>query len=374
MFSPFGFYLLLAFTSAYFAFRSEYKRKEAEGLIHAFSRTVHKTHSITWALGGFLVGAKLVYWWQYRSMYIGTPQEYIFSSRGSLAGGLATGLATWLVVRRLRTAVPGHAEQAPAAGASELIHPARQPTTELIHPYQLMDTLLFYCGIFGFAGALFFSRFESPASWEHISFGNLFTFSGFNYYGALIAGALTYLHINRRYGIRPAIAADIGSPGMMLAYAIGRIGCHVAGDGDWGIVNEKPLPSWLRWLPEWLWADRYPHNSVHQGIYIPGCTGNNCTVLPTPVYPTPLYEATICLCLFFLLWSLRRKIKRPGLLFAFFAILNGAERFTIEFIRINPRYSIGSWNLSQAQFLALGWILTGLTVLIFTTRKNDGLS
>jgi phosphatidylglycerol:prolipoprotein diacylglycerol transferase len=226
-----------------------------------------------------------------------------------------------------------------------------------------MDYLLLYCGLFGFAGALLFAKLEALSS-----DGPLFSFNGLNYYGALIAGTLTYLYINKRYGIRPAIALDIGSPGMMLAYAIGRIGCQVAGDGDWGIVNDQPRPAWL---PEWLWASRYPHNSVHQGMYIPGCTGSHCTLLQTPVYPTPLYEAITCFCLFLLLWRLRGIIKKPGILFAYFAILNGAERFFIEFIRINPRYHFLYWNLSQAQFLALGWIITGLLVLLLSARKTS---
>jgi phosphatidylglycerol:prolipoprotein diacylglycerol transferase len=68
---------------------------------------------------------------------------------------------------------------------------------------------------------------------------------------------------------------------------------------------------------------------------------------------------------------LRRRIKKPGVLFAYFAILNGAERFAIEFIRVNPRYTIGHWSVSQAQVLALGWVLTGLITLLLSTRKND---
>jgi len=246
MISSFGLFLLLAFTGAYFTFRSEYRRKAAEGLIR--------------------------------------------------------------------------------------------------YPHQLMDTLLLWCGIFGFAGAILFAKFEKPTLYY------LFRYNGLNYYGALIAGTLTYLFINKRHGIRPAIALDIGSPGMMLAYAIGRIGCHVAADGDWGIVNEKPRPGWLSWLPDWAWAYRYPHTSA-------------------PVYPTSIYEAAICFLLFLGLWSLRRTLKKPGLLFAFFAILNGTERFLIEFIRINPRISLGGWDLSQAQFLAAGWVLTGLLTLVFIAKK-----
>jgi phosphatidylglycerol:prolipoprotein diacylglycerol transferase len=219
-----------------------------------------------------------------------------------------------------------------------------------------MDRLLLSCGIAGFAGAILFAKIEGV--------------SGLNYYGALIAGTLTYLYINRKHGIPLTIAADIGSPGMMLAYAIGRFGCHLAGDGDWGIVNKTPQPAWLQWAPAWTWSFRYPHNSIHQGVYLQGCTDNYCTQLPDPVYPTSFYEAVICLLLFAALWTLRSRISRPGLLFAIFAILNGIERFTIEFIRINPKYSIWSWELSQAQIIAIGWMLTGLIALFFSLRKR----
>jgi phosphatidylglycerol:prolipoprotein diacylglycerol transferase len=288
---------------------------------------------------GFIAGGKLFYLWVYRGVYLGTPQDFVFSLRGSWVGGVVFGVAAlWVTWRYYRA-----------------------PRKELIHPYQLMDPLLLYCGLFGFAGAIGFAFFENP---RHIGF------NGLNYYGALIAGTLVYLVINRRCGIRPAIAADIGSPGMMLAYAVGRMGCHLAGDGDWGIVNENTRPAWLNWLPDWAWAWRYPHNNIHQGVYIPGCSGSYCTELVAPVYPTPLYESAACLLLFFFLWGLRKKIQRPGLLFAIFALLNGTERLFIEFIRVTPRYVIGGWKISQAQLLALGWIVAGVITGLISLRKS----
>jgi phosphatidylglycerol---prolipoprotein diacylglyceryl transferase len=342
MFNPFGLFLLLAFAAAYLTFWFEYRRKEAEGVIFPFTGPARMVHPLFWGLLGFAAGAKFGYWWLHRHEYIGTPQDFIFSFRGNLVAGLLTGLVVWFIAKRQK--------------------PPKATVKEKMHPYQLMDHLLLYCGLSGFAGAVLFSKVE-----DIYAHGLTFTFNGLNYYGGLIAGALTYLYINNRYGIRPAIAADIGSCGMMLAYAVGRMGCHIAGDGDWGVVNDQPKPVWL---PQWLWASYYPHNSVRQGIYMPGCTGNNCTILPAPVYPTPLYEATICICLFLGLWLLRRRIKRSGILFAYFAILNGAERFAIEFIRVNPRYVIGYWNLSQAQVIALGWMLTGVVVLLLSARKK----
>ncbi|MBN9384622.1 MAG: prolipoprotein diacylglyceryl transferase [Chitinophagaceae bacterium] len=221
-----------------------------------------------------------------------------------------------------------------------------------IFPRPLMDKILFWCTITGLTGAFLFSWIE-----HHL---------GFNYYGALLAGTAAYLYITTRNGIPFPIAADIGSPGMMLAYGVGRLGCHLSGDGDWGVVVTQTKP---RLLPAYFWSSTYPHNVLRQGVPIPHCTDpyNYCTQLPAPVYPTSLYEAIGCILLFLILWTLRRKIKRPGLLFGLFALLNGIERFTIEIIRINPRYHFLGLSLSQAQIIALGCILIG----IFSLRRAN---
>jgi len=217
------------------------------------------------------------------------------------------------------------------------------------HPRRLMDKMLIGCGITGLIGAAFFGSLEQP---------QLLAYNGLNYYGALIFGSATYFIIAARHGIGFATAADIGSPGMMLAYGIGRLGCHLSGDGDWGIVVAHAKPSWL---PSLLWSSTYPQNVLHQGVAIPGCTDayDYCTQLPAPVYPTSLYEALVCILLFLLLWGLRRRLTTPGVLFCLFALLNGTERLLIEFIRINPRYSFLGLSLSQAQIIAIGWVAVG---------------
>jgi len=94
---------------------------------------------------------------------------------------------------------------------------------------------------------------------------------------------------------------------------------------------------------------------------------NYCTQLPVPVYPTSFYEALICSLLFIILWGIRKKITRPGLLFSIYALLNGAERFTLENIRINPRYLFLGYQLTQAQFIALGWFLLGITGIFLSS-------
>jgi phosphatidylglycerol:prolipoprotein diacylglycerol transferase len=238
-------------------------------------------------------------------------------------------------------------------------------------PSRLMDKMLFWCGITGFAGAILFGKLEQHYSLSYPIWPQLLHYNGLNYYGSLLAGATTYFIISARNGIPFPIAADIGSPGMMLAYAVGRLGCHLAGDGDWGITVTHPSPSWL---PATLWSSTYPHNVIRQGLPIPGCTdpGNYCTQLPVPVYPTSLYEALVCTLLFFILWGLRRKIAAPGILFGIFALLNGLERFAIELIRINPRHAFLGASLSQAQIIALGCILTGIVSLYWFSPPASG--
>lgn len=351
----FGFFMMLSFAGAWLTFLSEYKRKEAAGIIHPFPDPPTDLPPLLYTLclfpGAFLIGFKIVYWWTNRSYYIGTLPDFLLSLKGNLYGGLTTGFVTMLLACLYHRR---HTKQDPKTSIAN--NAPHQQSDRLTHPYQLMDRLLLFCGLSGFAGAILFAKIEG--------------INGLNYYGALLAGALTYFYINRKHGIPLIIAADIGSPGMMLAYGIGRIGCHLAGDGDWGIVNESPQPAWLQWAPASTWRFTYPHNSIHKGIYIPGCTDNYCTQLPIPVYPTSFYEAVACLLLFAALWSLRRRIKPPGFVFAMYALLNGAERFTIEFIRINPRYPIAGFNLTQAQIIALAWMLTGVITLFHTLRHR----
>ena len=79
----------------------------------------------------------------------------------------------------------------------------------------------------------------------------------------------------------------------MMGYGVGRMGCQFSGDGDWGIVNEAPKPSWFI-FPDWAWAYEYPHNVLNEGVRMVNCVGNHCMKLSPPVYPTPIYEITFC--------------------------------------------------------------------------------
>jgi len=194
----------------------------------------------------------------------------------------------------------------------------------------------------------------------------------------------------------------------MLAYAIGRIGCQVSGDGDWGILNsayittpagkamlanpgdferitqqykEVYLPQFgsldkiphlavkaPSFLPDWLFAYPYPHNVISEGVRIPGCEGQYCSQLPIPVFPTPFYETITCLILFFILWSFRKRFTVPGTLFGFYLILNGIERFLVENIRVNSKYNIFGLHPTQAELISSALVISG--ILIYVIRKR----
>ena len=146
----------------------------------------------------------------------------------------------------------------------------------------------------------------------------------------------------------------------------GRVGCHTSGDGDWGIVNEAPKPDWMSFLPDWTWTFSYPHNVINEGIPIPGCEGSHCSMLDPGVFPTPFYESLMCLGLFLVLWTIRKKMGYPGVLFCVYLIFNGIERFSIEKIRVNAVYQMFGTEITQAEIISVCLVIVGIVgILIF---------
>jgi phosphatidylglycerol:prolipoprotein diacylglycerol transferase len=359
-----GFFVALAFVAAYQVFRSEFKRYESLGKIAAVTKTVLAGRPSFIAslllnlLLGFLLGYKVGGpFFQYEA-FVFDPRHYVFSFQGSLIAGVLTAMlfALWVYLEQ----------------KDELKIKAVSPVRKVVHPYQLMSTIVISVGVAGVIGAKLFDVIEHLPALKHNPVNALLKNTGYNYYGGLIFGALTYLYIGHRHGMKLIHLADIGSPGMMLAYGVGRIGCQLAGDGDWGIVNVHAKSESLSWLPDWMWSFRYPYNAIDAGIYIRGCNGNHCNQLVQGVFPTPFYEVVLCIGLFFLMWILRKQIVRPGLMFFLYLVLCGAERLLIEFIRINPRYPILGLYLTQAQIIASLMLLggtIGFFYLFFVRRK-----
>ncbi|CAH0265250.1 MULTISPECIES: prolipoprotein diacylglyceryl transferase [unclassified Pedobacter] len=363
-FQTFGFFVALAFISGYLLFSAELKRKEAAGQIRPVEIIVQPKKEISlweWITNGFvgfLIGYKLVYAAGNYTAFTAEPGQIILSLTGSITGGLLLGaiLLFTVYLKKRRLSLSDH-----------------RPVHTLRHPYELMPELITWAALFGLFGAKLFDNLEHWDAFIKHPVESLLSFSGLTFYGGLLFGGAAVLVIARRNGISPLQMLDVGAPGMMMAYAIGRIGCQMAGDGDWGIANTAPKPSVMSILPDWMWSFRFPHNVVGEGIPIPGCTGKFCAELPLPVYPTAFYETLMCLVLFGLLWYLRKKLVQPGMLFCIYIIFAALERFAIEIMRVNIRYRIFGIDLSQAQLLSIGMLICaiiGIWVIRSKHRKQ----
>jgi phosphatidylglycerol---prolipoprotein diacylglyceryl transferase len=180
-------------------------------------------------------------------------------------------------------------------------------------------------------------------NWDEVGddlVGNLLSGSGLVWYGGVIGGAIAVMLWARWRGILNVALLDLAAVPLALGYAIGRIGCQLSGDGDYGEPWEGP------------WAMAYPEGTV-----------------PTTeeVHPTPVYETLAVGGIAYLLWRWRDRF-RPGIVFALYLVLTGLERFLIEFIRRNDPVLAG---LTVAQLLSLAMIAGGLTWLA-TVRNRRG--
>lgn len=241
---------------------------------------------------------------------------------------------------------------------------------QLVHPYQLTADIILVAALFGIIGSKLFDIIEHLGEFARDPFGMLFSFSGLTFYGGLIAAAIAVCIYAERHGIPWPVIADAVAPGLMLAYGIGRIGCQLAGDGCWGVVNLQPKPDFLAFLPDWLWAFDYPGNVLREGITIPGCEGDHCYRLGQPVFPTPVYETSMAVIFFAILWSVRKRISIPGVLFSIYLVLNGTGRFFIEKIRVNIRYSVMGMQVTQAEMIALGLIAAGIALVFYFRSRH----
>jgi prolipoprotein diacylglyceryl transferase len=352
----YGMMVALAFVAGGIVVRSELKRKAGEGLIHSIRKKVtigepaSPSEILVSTLMGFLLGLKIIGMFTHYSYFADNPQDYIMSWQGSWLGGFlfaaGSGIYTWYTRNKARLPKPR--------------------TDEIeVQPYQLTINVLFVAAIFGILGAKIFDVIEHLDDFFADPLGTLFSFSGLAFYGGLIVAAFAVLWYARRNGIPPAHIADVAAPALMIAYAVGRIGCQISGDGCWGIPNLEPKPEWLSFLPDWMWAFDYPHNVINEGIRLSDCTGQHCHVLEQPVFPTPFYETLMCTFFFGVLWAIRKRIRIAGMLFGIYLMMNGLERFLIESIRINQRYDLfAGIRTTQAEAIAIALMLTGLVVIL----------
>jgi phosphatidylglycerol:prolipoprotein diacylglycerol transferase len=210
---------------------------------------------------------------------------------------------------------------------------------------RFMDNAGFIGFFAGIVGARIFHLLEHPREFVEHPMEMLLSRGGFTIFGGLIAGALAGVFYARSKRASVASLFDAVAPALMLGYGIGRIGCQISGDGDWGIAaNLAAKPAWL---PTWLWAQTYDGNILGEVIPPPG------------VYPTPLYEVVMALAAFGVLWKLRKHSHQRGWLFCVYLLLAGIERLLIESIRVNVTYDLFGAAITQAQIIAVLFIAAG---------------
>jgi phosphatidylglycerol:prolipoprotein diacylglycerol transferase len=367
--NTFGFFVALSFISANMLMTWELKRKEKEGSIQPQKKTVIKgkpaslTDLLPNMLFGFIIGWKFIYLAFHFSEYSGDIQHFVFSGKGSLVWGfvLAAAFGAYDYFRLKR---------------EELDEPVEEEVW--VHPWQLMGNITIVAAIAGLIGAKVFHNLEYLDDFMRDPVGSLLSFSGLTFFGGLVVGGAAVLWYAGKNGIHWRKMLDVGAPAMMFAYALGRMGCQMSGDGDWGIVNSADKPAWMGFLPDWFWAYNYPNNVLRQCNPYEGaeallhpCNWEQTPFLIAPVFPTPLYETIVCLILFGVLWALRKRIRIPGVLFAIYMIFAGIERFFIEKIRVNSRYEIGDFSFTQAELISVLMVLSGAIAIWFFSKRNN---
>ena len=357
--NSFGFFVAIAFILSAIVLAAELKRKSSEGLLHPKEMQVMVGQPATAGelllnfLLGFLLGFKIIALFIMDSSATEDPQAFIFSTIGSWPAGIILGLLfaglKWYEKNKQKLPKP----------EKRIIR---------IWPQDRVGEITILALVFGLLGAKLFDIFENWSDFLKHPSSYLLSPAGLTFYGGLICAAIAIWIYAKKHDIGFWHLNDAAAPTLMLAYGLGRIGCQVSGDGDWGIINTNHKP--FNWLPDWMWAYNYPNNVNEAGSPIAGCVGKYCNELIPPVFPTPFYEIVICLLLFLLIWSLRKKLKTPGTLFAFYLMLNGMERFFIEKIRVNTRLDIFGFQPTQAEVISTLLFLSGLILWIILVKRR----
>ena len=354
----FGFFVAMAFIMGSYFITKEFKRKEKDGLLSTIKKKVKIGEGVTnyellsAIIGGFLIGFKLVEAFFDYDALVQNPQEFILSTKGNLVGGII--IAAISVYTKYRE-----------KEKTKLTEP--KWIEQSIQPHQLVGNMIMIAAISGIIGAKIFASLENWNDFLLDPWGQLFSFSGLTFYGGLIFGAISVSYYAKKNGIKLLHLIDIFAPTLMLSYGIGRIGCHLSGDGDWGIIATQQPDWWF--LPDWIWSYNYPNNVLGRGIPIPDCEGNFCNQLAENVYPTPFYEIIMAGLIFVFLWNIRKRINIAGILFFVYLTLNGIERFFIEKIRVNTEYNILG-GITQAEIISFCLILIGVLGTFILYRNS----
>jgi phosphatidylglycerol---prolipoprotein diacylglyceryl transferase len=193
--------------------------------------------------------------------------------------------------------------------------------------------LILWAYVGGFVGARLFLIVTAWPQFQRDPFALLLSGSGWVWQGGVMGGAIAVAIKARALGVPLGDVADLAGPCLAIGQAIGRVGCQLAGDGDYGIPTSLP------------WGMSYPDG-----------------VVPTTdrVHPTPIYEAVLYLLVFAVLWRQRARPHPPGSLFGQYLVYSGTARFAVELVRRNPVIGLG---LTLAQWVSLAAMAIGAALL-----------
>jgi phosphatidylglycerol---prolipoprotein diacylglyceryl transferase len=213
---------------------------------------------------------------------------------------------------------------------------------ELGHPADWTWEMTFSVMVGGLVGSRLDFMIENWSDVKHDIFGSLFSGSGLVWYGGLIGGVVAVCLWAWYRDFLGLALLDLAAPALALGYAIGRCGCQLSGDGDYGKAWDGP------------WAMSYPDGTV-----------------PTDrtVHPTPVYETLAMGLGAWVLWQLRDRV-RAGVLFAIYLLYAGAERFLVEFLRRNSTDALG---LTTPQLESLAMIAAGALWIAIVVRRHGGI-
>ena len=363
IFKTFGFVLALSFLVSALVFNIELRRKAKEGFYQPIMVKIteglpaSRGEIISNAFAGLVLAGKGLYAYQHYGEFRQDPASIILSAKihwiAGIIGAAILGGLTWWDGQRRRLSPP-----------VELIKP--------IFPHDRLSEMTVMAAIGGILGAKVFDLFDNWESFLEDPVGALTSGGGLAFFGGLVMGFVAVVWFMWRHKIPFWPTADAVAPALTAGYGFGRIGCQLSGDGDWGISNLAPKPGWMSFLPDWMWAYRYPHhvlNTVHTdpspSVPIEGCTWDYCMQLSDPVYPTPFYEVLMMCGVFAILWALRKRIKTVGMIFFIYLGLIAIERFIIEKIRVNVSHDVMGITLTQAEIISIALFCVSIGGIIY---------
>jgi prolipoprotein diacylglyceryl transferase len=369
MLKTFGFFLAIAFIVSAVVFHIELKRKAKEGFYTptpvevTLGLPASTSEIITNAIVGAILGGKGLYASQHYEVFRHDPASVILSGKmdwiGAIVGAVILTAITYFDGQRRKLPTP-------------------ETKTLKLFPHDRISEMTVAAAVGGILGAKIFDLFDNWESFIQDPIGSLASGGGLAFFGGLVLGFVAVVGYMWKHNIPFLPTADAVAPALTAGYGVGRIGCQLSGDGDWGIVNAAPKPGWMSFLPDWMWAYRYPHHVLNteltdpvNSVPIEGYKWLYNMELSQPVYPTPFYEVMMMLLVFGILWALRTRIKLTGALFFIYLGLIAIERFMIEKIRVNVVHDIAGVKLTQAEIISIGLFLISVTGLVVLWQRRQ---